>query len=91
MVSDAEKYKKDDDLALERTRARNDLESYVYSLKNDEKLGDELKNVVKETIEWLDISQSASVEEYTSRKKSLEELVNDKMPKNADPIVEEVD
>jgi L1 cell adhesion molecule like protein len=87
MVSDAEKYKDDDDVALEKTQVRNELESFAYSLKNDESDNKTLQNVVKETIEWLENNKEASTSEYKSRKESLENLVK----KSTEPIVEEVD
>ena len=57
MIRDAEKFA-DEDLKLkERVEARNELESYVYSLKNQigdkEKLGGKLSDAEKEKIEGV--------------------------------------
>lgn len=61
--------------------ARNELESYAYSLKNqigdNEKLGGKLdagdrktiEEAVDETISWLESNREASVEELQERKK----------------------
>ncbi|KAJ2373281.1 Hsp70 chaperone, partial [Coemansia sp. RSA 2611] len=87
MVSDAEKYKAEDEAVAARVAARNGLESYAYQLKNtldDAKIADQLpaddkerlSTAVKETIEWLDVSQEASTEECESRKKELEGIAN---------------
>ena len=45
MVSDAEKYKAEDEAAAERIHARNGLESYAYNMRNtlqDDKVGGKL-------------------------------------------------
>ncbi|KAI8074087.1 hsp71-like protein [Gongronella butleri] len=92
MVSDAEKYKAEDEAAAARIQARNGLESYAYNLRNtlqeenvksklDEADKTKIEEVVKETIEWLDNSHEASKEEYESRQKELEEVVNPIMMK----------
>lgn len=70
MVSDAEKYKAEDEEAASRIGAKNGLESYAYNLRNSiegdlaEKLeaGDKqkLNAAIKETTEWLDASAEAS-------------------------------
>lgn len=88
MINDAEKFADEDKKVKEKVEARNELESYAYSLKNQigdkEKLGgklseDEKKTVedaVNEKISWLDSNQDAESEEYASQKKALEEIVN---------------
>jgi len=84
MINDAEKFAEDDKRVKEGVEARNEIESYAYSLKNQigdkEKLGgklsDEDKSVVEkavdETISWLDSNKEASVDELKERKKDLE-------------------
>ena len=65
MVSEAEKFKEEDEKEASRVQAKNQLESYAYSLKNT--LGEEqfkskldaseIEEVTKaadETISWLD-------------------------------------
>merc|ERR1712047_138366 len=65
MVNDAEKFKKDDEAAADRVRAKNELESYAYQVKqtmDDEKvkdkISDEDKKAVREkadeVISWMD-------------------------------------
>jgi len=87
MVAEAEKFAEEDKLLKERIEAKNGLENYAYSLKNqlkDEKqlggkLSDEEKETVTEavteTLSWLDSNQQASVEEFNDKKKELEEIV----------------
>ncbi|KAI8581069.1 hypothetical protein K450DRAFT_234486 [Umbelopsis ramanniana AG] len=92
MVSDAEKYKAEDEEVAAKISARNGLESYAYNLRNtlqDENVGGKLeeadktklKEAVDEAIKWLDESQEASKDEYESRQKELEEVANPIMMK----------
>lgn len=87
MVNEAERFAEDDKLMKEKVEARNDLESYSYSLKNqvndEEKLGGKLSEDEKETImsavdeqiEWLDANPDAETEDYQEHKKELEAIV----------------
>jgi len=92
MVSEAEKYKAEDEEVAARIAARNGLESYAYNLRNslqDEKVGgkleeadkNKLKEAVDDAIKWLDESAEASKDEYESRQKELEEVANPIMTK----------
>ncbi|CEP60257.1 Hsp70 family ATPase SSA3 LALA0_S01e06568g [Lachancea lanzarotensis] len=92
MVSDAEKFKAEDESEAERVQTKNSLEAYAFSLKNtlneaafEEKVGDadytKLKTFVEETITWLDSSQSASTDEYKDKQKEVEEVANPIMTK----------
>merc|ERR1712146_234465 len=74
-------------MGAEKVAARNELEGYLYGLKNQvndkEKLGGKLSEEDVETIndaletaiEWLDENQEADAEEYKEEKKKVEELV----------------
>ncbi len=87
MVNEAERFADDDKKLKERIDARNELESYAYSLKNQigdkEKLGGKLssdnkkaiKKAVEEKIEWLESHQEAELEDFQAKKKELEEIV----------------
>lgn len=68
MVSDAEKYKAEDELQRGKVTAKNNLESYVFSVKStveDERFKDKIsdgdkKKILdkcKEVIDWLDRNQ----------------------------------
>ncbi|XP_023239534.1 78 kDa glucose-regulated protein-like, partial [Centruroides sculpturatus] len=86
MIKDAEKFADDDKKVKERVEARNDLESYVYSLKNQigdkDKLGAKLSNedkekleeVIEEKIKWLETNQEADTEEFKAQKKEVEDI-----------------
>lgn len=92
MVAEAEKFKAEDEKEAERVQARNQLESYAFSLKNTvneknfkEKVGEEdskkLETAAQETIDWLDASQAASTDEYKDKQKELEAIANPIMSK----------
>ncbi|EEQ42742.1 Heat shock protein SSA2 [Candida albicans] len=92
MVSEAEKFKEEDEKEASRVQAKNQLESYAYSLKNT--LGEEqfkskldaseIEEVTKaadETIAWLDSNQTATQEEFADQQKELESKANPIMTK----------
>ncbi|EXJ91644.1 hsp70-like protein [Capronia epimyces CBS 606.96] len=92
MLSDAEKYKAEDEAEAARISAKNGLESYAYSLKNtlsdskvDEKLDasdkEKLKAEIDKTISWLDENQTATKDEYESQQKELEGVASPIMMK----------
>ncbi|KAJ3353027.1 70-kilodalton heat shock protein [Entophlyctis luteolus] len=92
MVSEAEKYKADDEAAAERIQAKNGLESYAYNLRNttqDEKLAEKLtaddktklNAAIDDAIKWLDSNQEAGKDEFEHKQKELEAIANPIMMK----------
>merc|ERR1712042_247921 len=87
MVNDAEKFADEDKKVKEKVEARNEFESYAYSLKNQvgdkEKLGGKLtdedkstiEEAVNESVEWLEGNQDVEAEEYKTQKTKLEGIV----------------
>ncbi|KAK7095419.1 endoplasmic reticulum chaperone BiP-like [Littorina saxatilis] len=87
MINDAEKYADEDKKLKERVDAKNELESYAYSLKNQvndkEKLGAKLSEddktkiteTLDEAISWLEGHQEAEAEEFKEKKKAVEEVI----------------
>ncbi|KZZ96674.1 Heat shock protein Hsp70 [Moelleriella libera RCEF 2490] len=84
MVAEAEKYAEEDKATRERIEARNGLENYAFSLKNQvndaEGLGGKISDEEKETIleavkeatEWLDENGTeASAEDFEEQKEKL--------------------
>ncbi|VDO71113.1 unnamed protein product [Heligmosomoides polygyrus] len=81
MINDAEKFAEDDKKVKEQVEARNELESFAYSLKNQigdkEKLGGKLsdedkktlEDAVEETIKWLESNREATTDELKEQKK----------------------
>lgn len=85
MIDEAEKFKEDDENNKAKIDARNELEQYVYNVRNSmeepiikEKLQDEYNTVmdaVKETLQWFNNNMEASKDEYVSRKNEFESIV----------------
>ena len=86
MVSDAEKYKADDEEQKSKIEAKNSYENYLFQMKNststpelESKLTDEDKTTLSATIaehlKWLDENQTASREEYETRQKEAEAVL----------------
>jgi endoplasmic reticulum chaperone BiP len=89
MVQEAEEFAEEDKKVRERIEAKNGLENYAFSLKNqvndDEKLGSKISDedkatieaAVKEVIDWLDDAEDETpTEEFTAKKEELEKVVN---------------
>jgi len=87
MINDAEKFADEDAKLKSKVEARNELESYAYSLKNQigdkEKLGGKLSDEEKEKIEeiinekiaWLEENQEAEAEDLKAQKKEMEDII----------------
>jgi len=85
MIKDAEIFADEDNKQKEKVDAKNDLESYSYSLKNQlndkEKLGgkisdeekEKLEGAIDEAIKFLDDNPDADPSEYKDAKKTLED------------------
>jgi len=87
MVKDAEMFAEDDKKVKDRIDAKNQLESFVYSMRQnlkDDKITSKLPNeekkelstLVEEVIAWLDKNQTAEKEEYEHKKSELESKVS---------------
>jgi len=83
MVAEAKRFEADDQKKKAQVFARNELEGYIYSLKQSvddakiaEKLSDEDKKTLSEkcseSLNWLDSNQTAEKEEFEHKKKELE-------------------
>jgi len=88
MVKEAEEFAEEDKKVKERIDARNQLETYVYNMKNTvgdkDKLADKLESeekekveeALKEALEWLDENQTAEKEDYDEKLKEVEAVCN---------------
>merc|ERR1712001_786124 len=87
MIDDAEKFADEDAKLKGRVEARNELESYAYSLKNQigdkEKLGgklsdeekEKIEEIVNEKISWLEENTEAEADELKAQKKEMEDII----------------
>merc|ERR1711974_590488 len=82
MINDAEKFAEEDAELKGKVEARNELESYAYSLKNQlsdkEKLGGKLSD--DEQSKWLEDNTDASAEDLKAQKKEMEDIVQPIIP-----------
>merc|ERR1711975_27291 len=85
MVSDAEKFKDEDDKQKDRITAKNGLESYIFNLKSSldnqeikSKLSSEelsgAQTALDEALKWMDSNQLAEKEEFEDKQKELERM-----------------
>ncbi|GFO22504.1 heat-shock protein 70 [Plakobranchus ocellatus] len=90
MLAEAEKYKEEDEKQRERVSARNQLESYVFNVKQAlEAAGDKLSfadkdivlNACNDTLSWLDSNSLAEKEEYEHRLQELQKTSSSVMAK----------
>ena len=82
MVSDAEKFKEEDEAIAKKVQAKNGFENYCFQMKNtldDEKLKaaftDDDKKVIQETsaegLQWLEGNQDADAEVIEGKQKTI--------------------
>ncbi len=104
MISEAEKFKSQDDQMRRKVDAKNDLENLCFSLNTKYPSASELAELsstsklstkVKETMDWLENNKDIEIEEYEEKKKELLELEAIETAKNStnqmDQKIEEVD
>lgn len=86
MVKEAEENAEEDAKAQKRIEAKNQLESYLYSLRNtvDDTLKDKIESsdkekistAVTEALTWLESHQSEDKETYDEKRKEIETIAN---------------
>jgi len=86
MVKEAEEFADQDASEKAKVQARNELESYLYNLKNsmadalEGKLNDEdkeaLSKAIEEALVWMEDHPAAEKEEYDSKQKEVEAVAN---------------
>lgn len=90
MLADAEKYKAEDEKQKERISSRNQLESYVFNVKQavddaGSKLSDSDKSSIKtkceDVIKWLDSNTLADKEEFDHKYKEVQSFCTPYMTK----------
>ncbi|BFZ04129.1 hypothetical protein BsWGS_07168 [Bradybaena similaris] len=90
MLAEAEKYRADDEKQRERVNARNQLENYIFSVRQAvEAAGDKLSssdkdtvlNACNDTLKWLDNNSLAEKEEFEDRLKEIQKVSSSVMSK----------
>nr|ADK94698.1 heat shock protein 70 [Plutella xylostella] len=90
MLADAERYRDEDDKQRQRVAARNQLESYVFSVRQalddaGDKLSDSDKTAARkeceDALKWLDNNTLAEQDEYEHRLKEVQRVCSPIMSK----------
>ncbi|XP_025405778.1 heat shock protein 70 A1-like [Sipha flava] len=90
MLSEAERYKEEDERQKEKIAAKNQLESYVFNVKQalddaGDKLNESEKNACKQecdaVVQWLDNNQLADKEEFEYKLKEIQKSCSGLMMK----------
>jgi molecular chaperone DnaK (HSP70) len=86
MLNEAEEFKEQDEMEKGKVQAKNELEAYLYNLKNsindtlEGKLqGDDkttLATTVEDALVWLEDHPAAEKEDYDGKQKEVEQVVN---------------
>ena len=84
MVKEAEQFAEEDRKVRERVEARNQLETYLYGLKNTLEEYDtispedkkDLQDIVDESIDWMDANLGADTEDYNEKRHEVERIAN---------------
>jgi heat shock protein 5 len=87
LIEEAAQLAEEDRMQKERVEAKNQLENYIYQIKNtiedDEKVGDKLsaedkstiEEAVKEKLSWVSRNGQAKKEDYDEQYKEMESIV----------------
>ncbi|CAF1536399.1 unnamed protein product [Rotaria magnacalcarata] len=92
MLSDAEKYKQEDELQHERIVAKNALESYCFNMKSsiqDDKISSKLSmndktkinQTIESTLQWIELNRLAQKDEIEHKMKEIEKICSPIMTK----------
>merc|ERR1711977_189363 len=92
MVQEAEKYRAEDEANKSKIEAKNGLENYCFTMRNtlqEEKLKDKfeaddkdkVEKAIQEALDWLDKNQLAEKDEFETKQKEIEGIVNPIMMK----------
>merc|ERR1712070_478039 len=86
MVREAEEFAEEDSKEKAKIQARNELEAYLYNLKNsindtlEDKLTEDeksqLNTAVNDGLDWLEDHPAAEKDEYDEKQKEVEQIAN---------------
>jgi heat shock 70kDa protein 1/2/6/8 len=83
MKEEAETYAQEDEIFRETVEAKNSLEGYCLSMQNalddvkskiSEDDTNKVKNIITDTLKWLENNQKADKEEYVNKRKEVETM-----------------
>jgi heat shock protein 1/8 len=84
IIDDAKKWEKEDELTRKKIQSKNDLENYIYNIKNtidnnkDMNINDndktKMQDLIKETFSWIESNVNASSDDYDMKRKEIESI-----------------
>merc|ERR1712232_491493 len=89
MVKEAEEFKEADEAPRKKVDARNELDRYDLKDKFTEEERSNLQSAADDVIKWLDEQKEAGADEYESKQKELEGVVNPVMVRVYSQVAEE--
>jgi L1 cell adhesion molecule like protein len=83
MVSDAEKFKDEDEKIKKRVEAKNSLEGYLFGVRNSitqeqfakaiqQNDKDEINKIINDTLAWIESNKDESAETFETKQKEVE-------------------
>jgi len=85
LVKESEEFAEQDKEMKARVESKNNLENYIFSIKNSlnaelkSKLGEEncikIENIISDGLNWVDENDNATTEEYDNKRKEIETQV----------------
>jgi len=86
MVAEAEEFAEQDSIEKQKVEARNQLEAYLYNLKNsledqlkgklEDDEGETLAKAIEDALIWLEDNPNLDKDDYDSKQKEVEEVAN---------------
>jgi len=82
MVKEAEKFKEEDDKQIAKIKAKNDLENYLYNMKNsmnnndNEDMKNEINPLIDEDLKWFENNSDKETKILEEKLKELEDKYN---------------
>ncbi|KAL8157567.1 heat shock cognate 70 kDa protein-like [Apium graveolens] len=99
MVTDAEKFKAEDEEFRRKIKAMQEFENCIYNMRDESERNYELETSIKkmisysfkEAIKWLEANPNAEVYEYEYKKQQFEAICNQLIPGIAGIRIEEIE
>lgn len=97
MIKEADKFKADDEAQKERVEARNELEAYLYTMKNtcnnleDQDIKASVMEKLQIHVQWIEDNQTATTEEYKNVLKEVQDKITPLINPGSAPVDMDID
>ena len=72
----AEEFRKDDELKLERIKARSDLESYIYNMKSKYSSNNKIMTLLTDTQKWIKTNSNLDSSIYINKLNEIKKFIS---------------